>query len=175
MKGLPARRRDGSVNIVVESPRGSSSKFKYEPTGDVFTLSRPLPAGLVYPHDWGFIPSTRGSDGDPLDAMVFWAGSSFPGIVLPCRLLGVLRVEQNRKMLPGRERNDRMLAIPVGAFALETLRSIGDLPPRVCEELERFFENAVAFEHKDLRLLGWGEAADAEALLSASLAQIIHE
>ena len=128
MKSLPARRRDGSVNIVVESLRG-----------------------------------------------VLVEGRNFPGIVLPCRLLGVLRVEQNRKMLPGRERNDRMLAIPVGASALETIRSIGDLPPRVCEELERFFENAVAFERKNLRLLGWGEAADAEALLSASLAQIIHE
>lgn len=88
MKGLPARRRDGSLNIVVESPRGSSSKFKYDPAGDVFMLSRPLPADLVYLHDWDFIPSTCGSDGDPLDAMVFWAGSSFPGIVLPYRLLG---------------------------------------------------------------------------------------
>lgn len=63
-----------------------------------------------------------------------------------------------------------MLAIPVGASALETIRSIGDLPPHVCEELERFFENAVAFERKDLRLLGWGEAADAEELLNASFA-----
>lgn len=77
---------------------------------------------------------------DPLDAMVFWEGSSVPGIVLTCRLLGVLRVEQNRKMSPGHERNDRMLAIPVGASALETIRSIGKLPPHVCEELERFFE-----------------------------------
>jgi inorganic pyrophosphatase len=144
MKGLPARRCDGSVNIVVESPRGASSKFKYESAGDVFMLSRLLPAGLAYPHDWSFIPSTRGSDGDPLDAMVFWEGSSVPGIVLPCRLLGVLRVEQNRKMSPGRERNDRMLAIPVGASALETIRSIGELPPHVCEEIERCFENAVA-------------------------------
>jgi inorganic pyrophosphatase len=105
---LPALREDGAVNVVVESPRGSSAKFKYE--GGVFMLWRPLPAGLVYPHDWGFIPSTRMADGDPLDAMVLWEGVSYPGVVIPCRLIGVLRVEQNRKSSPGRERNDRVIA-----------------------------------------------------------------
>ena len=82
----------------------------------------------------------------------------------------MLRVEQNRKMSPDRERNDRMLApsAPPRSRRLE-VRSIGELPQHVCGKLERFVENAVAFERKDLRLLGWGEAANAEALLSASL------
>jgi inorganic pyrophosphatase len=91
---LSARRGDGSVNVVVESPRGCPSKFKYDAELDAIVLSRPLPAGLVYPHDWGFIPSTRASDGDPLDAIVLWHGISYPGVVLPCRLIGVLNVEQ---------------------------------------------------------------------------------
>jgi inorganic pyrophosphatase len=164
---LPALREDGAVNVVVESPRGSSAKFKYE--GGVFMLWRPLPAGLVYPHDWGFIPSTRMADGDPLDAMVLWEGVSYPGVVIPCRLIGVLRVEQNRKSSPGRERNDRVLALPVRASHLESIKRVSDVDPSMRAQLERFFEHAVAFERKDLRLLGWGDAAQADELLKASL------
>jgi inorganic pyrophosphatase len=164
---LPALREDGAVNVVVESPRGSSAKFKYE--GGVFMLWRPLPAGLVYPHDWGFIPSTRMADGDPLDAMVLWEGVSYPGVVIPCRLIGVLRVEQNRKSSPGCERNDRVLALPVRASHLERIKSVSDIDPSMRAQLERFFEHAVAFERKDLRLLGWGDAAQADELLKASL------
>ena len=166
---LPALREDGAVNVVVESPRGSSSKFKYDPHGGVFMLSRPLPSGLVYPHDWGFIPSTRAADGDALDALVLWEGVSYPGVVIPCRLIGVLQVEQNRKSSPGRERNDRVLALPVRASHLERIKSVSDLDASMRAQLERFFEHVVAFERKDLRLLGWGEPAQADALLKASL------
>jgi inorganic pyrophosphatase len=70
MTTLPALRKDGSLNGVVESPRGSSVKFKYDLEDDVMTVSRPLPAGLTYPQDWGFVPSTRADDGDPLDAWI---------------------------------------------------------------------------------------------------------
>jgi inorganic pyrophosphatase len=166
---LPALREDGAVNVVVESPRGSSAKFKYDPQNGVFMLSRPLPSGLVYPHDWGFIPSTRMADGDPLDAMVLWEGVSYPGVVIPCRLIGVLQVEQNRKSSPGRERNDRVLARPVRSTHLESIKSVSDVDPLMRAQLERFFEHAVAFERKDLRFLGWGDPAQADALLKASL------
>jgi len=67
---------------MVESPRGSSVKFKYDPDDDVMVLSRPLPAGLAYPYDWGFVPSTRAADGDPLDAVIVWDGTSYPGVVV---------------------------------------------------------------------------------------------
>jgi Inorganic pyrophosphatase len=54
---------DHAVNIVIESPRGSTVTLKYDPNFEVFTLSRPLADGPVYPYDWGFVPSTRASDG----------------------------------------------------------------------------------------------------------------
>jgi inorganic pyrophosphatase len=63
-----------------------------------------------YPHDWGFVPSTKADDGDPLDIMVIHDAATFPGIVLTCRIIGVLQIEQKSKGKA--ERNDRLFAVP---------------------------------------------------------------
>jgi len=166
---LPAFRRDGSVNIVVESPRGSTSKFKYDDETGSMMLSRALPSGVTYPHDWGFIPSTRAADGDPIDVMVLWEGTSFPGLVLPSRLIGLLRVEQTNVASGARERNDRLFALPMKAPRLEHVYSIFDVPERVRLELEQFFLHAVAFEGKSLTLLGFDGPAEADRMLRAAV------
>lgn len=168
LASLPARRSDGSVMVVVESPRGCSSKFKYDLTLAAVVLSRPLPAGVSYPHDWGFIPSTRASDGDPLDVMVLWDGTSYPGVVIPCRLIGVLQVEQTNVETRDRERNDRLAAVPLNAPNLESVASVFELSEQTRAELVRFFLNAVAFEGKDLKILGWAGPGEAESLLESS-------
>ncbi|HEX6738119.1 MAG TPA: inorganic diphosphatase [Vicinamibacteria bacterium] len=161
----PAFHKDGSLNVMVESPRGSSLKLKYDLDQGLMTLSRPLPAGLVYPCDWGFISSTRAADGDPLDAWIAWEQSSYPGMVVPCRLLGMLKVEQKNLEHGGRERNDRLAVLPMKAPRLEHLRSVFDLAERLRAEIEQFFLHAVAFEGKELKLLGWEGPAEAEAVV----------
>lgn len=162
---LPMRNEEGAIHVVVESPRGSTVKLKYEPRLRAFTISRPLTRGLRYPFDWGFIPSTEGPDGDPLDALVYWDVATWPGVVLPCRILGVLQVDQKKKKGKGRERNDRLLMVPVSALRAEHLRSYQDLSKRERQELEHFFLTAVAFENKDARILGWKGPQVAERLL----------
>jgi inorganic pyrophosphatase len=171
LSSLDAFTRDGLVNIVVESPRGSTVKLKYDGERELFTISRPLVEGLAYPYDWGFVPSTCAADGDPLDAMILWDRASYPGVVIPCRLIGVLRVEQNKKGTepPTRERNDRVLALPADAPQFEHVHDIGDLPNRKRDELESFFLAATAFENKALKLLGWADAGEALALVKASM------
>jgi len=72
LDSIPAFGDDGIVHLVVESPQGSALKLKYERAWNAMSISRPLPLGLVYPFDWGFIPSTLAPDGDPLDAMALW-------------------------------------------------------------------------------------------------------
>lgn len=166
---LPARRSDGSVTVVVESPRGCRSKYKYDAEFDAFVLSRPLPTGVVYPHDWGFIPSTRAADGDPLDVIVMWDGRSYPGVILPCRLIGVINVEQNNVETGQRERNDRAVALPVKDKSTQTINSVFDVSDGMRAELEQFFRNAVAFEEKALDTLGWAGAQEANALLDRCL------
>ena len=71
--------KDGLVVVVVETPRGSGNKFKFDPQLGVYRLDRVLPAGMVFPFDFGFIPRTAAEDGDPLDAMVLLDAPTYPG------------------------------------------------------------------------------------------------
>jgi inorganic pyrophosphatase len=159
---------EGGFHVVVESPRGATVKWKYAPDWNAFTISRPLPRGLCYPFDWGFVPSTRAPDGDPLDVMIAWEERSVPGAVLPCRALGVLEVEQDAKSKKKRERNDRVIAVPLDSPRDEALRSVLELPERFRKELEQFFLASIAFEEKNADLLGWKGPEAALALVEKS-------
>jgi inorganic pyrophosphatase len=130
-------------------------------------LSRPLPSGFAYPCDWGFVPGTRAPDGDPIDAALVWDSASYPGLLVPARIVGALRVEQSDPS-GKRQRNDRIVAIPGKAARHTNISGVGDLPERARKELEHFFSAVVAFENKDLRLLGWSDRAEAEGLVRAA-------
>lgn len=165
---VPARDREGHVRVVVECPRGSGLKLKYDPELGAFALSRALPLGVTYPFDWGFVPGTRAVDGDPLDAMLLLDYPSYPGIVMACSPIGVIRVEQDAPKGGHRERNDRVLAVPTMAHRFGSLKDALALPERVREEIQQFFMTAVLFEKKNLSVLGWGGPAEAEALVDES-------
>ena len=164
---LPARDAKGAVRVVVESPRGAAVKLKYDLDLGVMSLSRPLPLGLAYPYDWGFVPGTRAADGDPVDALVYWDAASFPGVVIPCRAIAVVRLEQDSKT-NGRVRNDRILAVPVKHERGDLIRSPDDLPTRVKDEIAQFFLSAIFFEPKNPAILGWGGPEEAERLVDGS-------
>lgn len=164
---LPPRDGDGAVRVVVEAPRGCGVKLKYDPRLGAFEYGRALPLGLTYPYDWGFVPGTRAEDGDPLDALVLGDVPSYPGVVVPSRPIGVVLVDQ--KNHDGeRERNDRLVLVPLGAERLAELRDAEALPRRAREEIERFFLDTTFFTHKDARVLGWKGPAEADALVRKS-------
>jgi len=164
---LPTFAHDDVFHVVVESPRGSGLKLKYEPRLGTMSISRPLVLGLTFPFDWGFVPSTEGADGDPIDALVYWDVSSYPGVVIPCRSIGVVKVDQRDADGEGRVRNDRIVAAPI-QVRRERLAAPVDLPVRIREELNQFFLAATALEGKDARILGWGGPEEALALIRAS-------
>jgi len=150
---LPPFSDDGDVRAVIETPRGSRAKFNYDPELQTFTLSKSLLVGLTYPHDWGFVPSTKADDGDPLDIMVIHDAATVPGLVLTCRLLGLLQIKQ--KSRNKKERNDRLFAVPRRSHAERGLRDVNDLSKPIQEELEKFFIATDELEDKELKIIGW--------------------
>ncbi len=166
---ISAIRSDGALNVMVESPRGSSVKFKYDEELDRIVLSRPLPAGLTYPYDWGCVPSTRAADGDPLDALIAWDQASYPGVIIPSRAVGVLQIEQTNPQSHARQRNDRIVVLPIKAPRQDDIATVFDFSERWRAELERFFVAAVAFEGKELTVIGWAGPVEADELVRATL------
>jgi inorganic pyrophosphatase len=147
------------VCAVVETPRGSTCKLDFDPELRAFTLAKPLMVGLTYPYDWGFIPSTKAEDGDPLDVLVIHDAQTYPGVILRCRPIGVLEVEQRSKAK--KERNDRVFAVPDRSPLETDLTDVRHLPSRAHEELEQFFLATNALENKTLEFLGWRGPAHA--------------
>lgn len=91
LEELPPERADGgTLQVIIETPRGSRNKYNFDPDQKIFTLKKVLPAGMVFPYDFGFIPDTRGGDGDPLDVLVLMDEPAVPGCLVPIRLIGVI-------------------------------------------------------------------------------------
>jgi inorganic pyrophosphatase len=165
---LPTWADSGHVHAVVETPRGSRAKLEFDPKLGAFTLAKPLLAGLTYPYDWGFIPSTKAEDGDPLDVLIIHDAATYPGLVLTCKPIGVLEVLQSSK--GKKERNDRVFVVPDRSSFEGDLQDIRRLPSRAIKELEKFFEATNALEAKTLKFLGWrGPAKAIKAIKKSSL------
>jgi inorganic pyrophosphatase len=157
---LPTWADKQHIYAVVEPPRGSTCKLDFDPELRAFTLAKPLMAGLTYPYDWGFIPSTKAEDGDPLDVLVIHDAQTYPGVVLRCRPVGILEVEQKKKG-NAKERNDRLFAVPDRSPLETDLEDVRRLPSRARDELEHFFQATNALEEKEIKFLGWRGPAHA--------------
>ena len=80
------------INAVIEIPHEGINKYEYDKELHVFRLDRNLYSPVHYPGDYGFIPSTLGDDGDPLDVLVLVDAPSFPGCVMEVRPIGMLEM-----------------------------------------------------------------------------------
>ena len=138
--------------MVIETPKGSRNKFAFDPKDHIFELKKVLPAGMTFPYDFGFVPSTKADDGDPIDVLVLMDEPAFPGCVLTCRPIGVIEGEQGEKKK--KERNDRIIAVEQDAHSWADIGTIDDLGKEFCQELEEFFVNYHKLSGKNYRVLG---------------------
>ena len=152
------------MDIIIETPKGSSEKYKYDEVLRLFRLHKTLPAGLVFPFDFGFIPGTQGDDGDPLDVLVISEFQTFPGCIMDCRLVGCIEAEQFQE--GAKLRNDRFLAVPEQSRVFENAISIEDIPSTLIIEIESFFINYMHGQGKEIHLIGNLNASQAISLLS---------
>lgn len=148
----PLDKKDGLVQVILETPAGSRNKFAYDPDQAIFALKNVLPAGMVFPYDFGFLPQTVAPDGDPIDVLLLMDEPAFPGCAVKSRLIGVMEGEQ----LDGKKkiRNDRLIAVAEVSFIYAKIRRLKDLPENWLKEVQDFFVNYHGLEGKKYKLLG---------------------
>jgi len=137
---LPARvaHAHQRVHVVVETPKGGRNKVAFDPELGVFKLKGVLPEGHSFPYDFGFVPSTKAEDGDPLDVLLILDAPTFSGCVVEARLIGALEIDQQEP--DGRTvRNDRLLAVAADSREHRSIQSLDDLSSDMLHEIEHFF------------------------------------
>jgi inorganic pyrophosphatase len=149
---------------------GSSNKFDYDEMCGAFRLADVLPEGSTFPYDFGFIPSTLGEDGDPLDVLVFLEGAVPVGCVLTVRLIGVIEAKQRAKNGPW-IRNDRLLAVATHAHTHEHVKDLEDLRPRLVDEIEDFFRHYNVVNGKEFKPLDRSKPKKARQLIERGMGE----
>jgi inorganic pyrophosphatase len=139
---------------IIETPKGSRNKFDYDPDSGLFMLGGLLPEGMMFPFDFGFIPSTLGEDGDPLDIMVLMDAPAHVGCLMEVRIIGVIMAQQ---VEDGKtETNDRLLGVAVHSYDHQHLKSIGDVSRTLLDQVEEFFVSYNKQRGKKFRITGTG-------------------
>jgi inorganic pyrophosphatase len=155
-----ARRMTGEpVHCLVEIPKGSRNKYTWDEELGGIKLDRFLFSSVVYPTDYGFIPNTRSPKGEPLDAMVCVSAPTFPGCMIPVRIIAVLRTSDEAGQ------DDKLLCVPCEDPNWSHLESLDDLPGQLRDEIEHFFSIYKAPEGKAVEIHGWEDRDVAHRVL----------
>lgn len=156
------------LNVIIETPQSSRNKFNYDPERALFKLGGVLPAGAVFPFDFGFVPSTTGGDGDPLDVLVLMDESAFAGCLVPSRLIGVIEAEQTER--DGETtRNDRLIAVAADSHTHKNVRSLTDLNKTLLDQIEHFFVSYNEIKGKTFKPLGRFGAQKAKKIVEEGM------
>lgn len=159
----------GAVRAIIDTPRGSRNKFKFDEELGCFTLSRILPAGHVFPWDFGSVPGTRAEDGDALDVLVLLDAPAFTGCLVNVRLIGALAARQSAD---GKTiRNDRLVAVPETPVNKPTVHQLADLQEKQVDEIEHFFASYNAAQGRRFEPLDRLGPKAAETLLDEAIAR----
>jgi inorganic pyrophosphatase len=155
------------LQVVIETPKGSRNKYAFDDKQKIFALKKVLPAGMAFPYDFGFVPSTIAEDGDPTDVLVLMDEPAFPGCLLKCRIIGIIEGEQGSKK--DKERNDRIVAIEQDNHSFADIQHVKDLGKAFLEELEGFFVNYHALSGEKYRILGAKGPSEARTRLKSGI------
>src|ERR671927_2035835 len=150
---LEAFDEEGLVNVIIETPKGSRNKYNFDEGTGLFKLGGVLPSGAAFPFDFGFVPSTVGGDGDPLDVLVLMDEPAFAGCLVRVRLIGVVEAEQTER--DGETtRNDRLIGVAAESRLHKGVRTLKGLEPALLDEIEHFFVSYNDFKGKRFEPLG---------------------
>jgi len=154
------------MDIIIETPKGSRQKYTYDKDLKLFRLKKVLAPGLVFPFDFGFIPGTKGEDGDPFDIMVLSEYQGFPGCVMDVRVAGCLQATQLKGKKP--YRNDRYIGILEQSTLYDRITSLEELPTELIDSIKLFFTTYLQAEGKTVQWEADLNALQAMELIKAS-------
>lgn len=157
----------GYINAIIDTPKLSRNKFKYDESLRLFKLSGVLPLGTYFPFDFGYIPSTLGDDGDPLDVLVLMDEPAFTGCLVQTKLIGVIEAEQTEKGKTAR--NDRLIGVASESHNHTQIRFLGDLNSNVLHEIEQFFVSYNETKGKEFKVLDRAGPERARALIEKGM------
>ncbi len=157
----------GDLNVIIDTPKDSRNKYKFDEKLGLFKLGGVLAVGHVFPFDFGFIPNTLGGDGDPLDVLVLMDEPAFVGCLIPSRLIGVIEAEQTENGKT--ETNDRLIAVASNSRIHKDIKSINDLNQTLVDEIEHFFVSYNQAKAKEFKLLGRFAAQKARKIVEEGI------
>lgn len=157
-------------DVIIEIPKGSRNKYEVDhETGRVY-LDRVLFTSFVYPTDYGFFENTLGDDGDPLDALVLLEYPLFPGVGVKVRPVAVLNMSDEAGG------DAKIIAVPYKDPRWQHIQDVDDVPEQTRKEIEHFFARYKDLEPgKFVNIDGWGDAAEADALVQKAIAKLAAE
>ena len=157
-KVSPGKQLPDNFNVVIEIPM-NSDPIKYEvdkESGAIF-VDRFMTTAMYYPANYGYVPQTLSGDGDPVDVLVITPYPLHPGVVVPCRPLGILMMEDEAGV------DGKVLAVPTDKVLpiYSHWKSVDDVNPMRLKAISHFFEHYKDLEAgKWVKVLGW-EGIDA--------------
>lgn len=124
------------INAIIEIPYGSSVKYELDKESGAVFVDRVMASAMYYPANYGFIANTLADDGDPVDILVLNEYAIQAGAVIPCRLIGVLIMEDESGM------DEKLLAVPTSKVdaRFESIKSLDDVPKATLAKIKNFFE-----------------------------------
>jgi inorganic pyrophosphatase len=146
--------KKGTCRAIIETPKGFRNKFDYDRESNLFMLGGLLPEGMMFPFDFGFIPSTLGEDGDPLDILVLMDAPAHVGCLMDVRIIGIITAEQTED--GSKETNDRLLGVAIHSYDHEDLNKIDDVSQTLLSQLEEFFVSYNKQRGKKFKVTGTG-------------------
>ena len=156
-----------NYDAIIEIPRGSRNKYEVDhETGRVF-LDRVLYTSFGYPTDYGFFDNSLGLDGDPLDVLLLSEYPLYPGVGVSVRPVGVFNMTDDAGP------DAKVVAVPAKDPRWDWIQDVDDIPEFRRKEIEHFFEHYKDLEpNKWVKTEGWGDAAEAEAMVVAALEKL---
>ena len=159
--------RKATCRAVIETPKGSRHKVTYDPESGIFKLTGLLPEGMMFPFDFGFVPSTLGEDGDPLDILIVMDVPGYVGCLVDVRILGVISADQTED--GKKAKNDRLLGVSLHSYEYQNLTTIREVSPVLLSQVEAFFISYNRQRGKTFKVTGTGGPRKALAALSAGM------